>query len=234
MADECNLYVWHDVLYNEQGTHTYYDTLTTIHGCDSVCQLTLTITTPYDTLLSLVHKFGDRLLMINRKEINQKEGWFLDSLGIEHPEYVLWYQIDLNGVTTEAGQGYYLNKPTGDPLPAGYTYYAVINIPAAKGKKCGVRGETEHYTIPEHGVPALMPSLARPGEGILIVNLVPEEETTIRVFSVDGKLLQTTPRSIRKPSEWRRCTRTAYIWLNWIAAASRQPCVTSLNNVSSI
>jgi hypothetical protein len=151
----------------------------------------LTIATPFDTTLSLVHKYGDRLLMINRKEINQKEDWFLDSLGIEHPEYVIWYQIDLNGNTTEAGQGYYLTMQDGDPLPAGYTYYAVINIPAAQGKKCGVRGETEHYTIPEHEAPALMPSLARPGEGVRIVNLIPDEETTIRVFSVEGKLLKT-------------------------------------------
>jgi hypothetical protein len=36
--------------------------------------------------------------------------------------------------------------------------------------------------------PALMPSLARPGEDIKVVNLDPESETAIRIFSADGLL----------------------------------------------
>jgi hypothetical protein len=188
-ADKCNYYDWHGVRYTETGT--YYDTLWTVDGCDSICQLNLTISIPFDTTLSLIHKFGDRLLMINRNEINQKDGWLLDSLGLEHPEYVTWYEIDLNGNTKVVGQGYYYTLPNGEPLPSGYTYYAVIDIAPSAGEKCGARGETEHYTIPAHGAPALLPSLARPGQGIQVVNLVPEEETVIRVFSADGQLLKT-------------------------------------------
>ncbi len=187
--DECNLFVWHGVLYNEEGTHTYYDTLTTIHGCDSVCQLTLTITTPYDTTLSLVHKFGDRLLMINRNEINALPGWQLDSLDNEHPEYVSWYEIDLNGDTTKVWEGYYYTLPSGEPFPDGYSYYAVVDIPASAGAKCGAKGTTETYTIPvKAGAPALIPSLAKPGETIRIIHLNPEKETCIRIYTSDGLL----------------------------------------------
>ena len=36
-----------------------------------------------------------------------------------------------------------------------------------------------------------MPSLARPGETIRVVNLNPYEETTIRIFTAEGKLQKT-------------------------------------------
>ena len=80
---------------------------------------------------------------------------------------------------------------SGEPLPAGDTYYAVLDIPATTGT-CGLKGETEHYTIPVGaGAPALMPSLAKPSENIQIINLNPEVETTIRLYTSEG-LLQAT------------------------------------------
>ena len=78
---------------------------------------------------------------------------------------------------------------SGEPLPTGYTYYAVVEIPASEGAVCGAKGETEHYTIPAPaGVPALVPSLARPGEEIRIINLDPEIRTNVRIYSADGVL----------------------------------------------
>ena len=78
---------------------------------------------------------------------------------------------------------------SGEPLPTGYTYYAVVEIPASEGVVCGAKGETEHYTIPvPAGVPALVPSLARPGEEIRIINLDPETSTIVRIYSADGVL----------------------------------------------
>ena len=45
------------------------------------------------------------------------------------------------------------------------------------------------YTIPAPaGAPALMPSLARPGEDIKVINLDPDVETTIRIFTAEGSL----------------------------------------------
>ena len=193
-ASECNKYTWHGVEYHESGT--YRDTLVgeAANGCDSVCVLNLTIKIPYETTLTLIHKFGDRLLMIHRHEINAMPGWHLDSLDTEHPDYVDWHQINPNtNVDSIVGHGYTYSLPSGDPLPAGYTYYAYIEVPGANtGGECGSMGETMHYTIPAHAaMPALMPSLVQPGEEIRVINLNPTTPTTIRVFSADGVLHST-------------------------------------------
>ena len=193
-ATDCNLYKWHGVEYYESGT--YRDTLVgeAANGCDSICVLNLTIKIPYETTLTLIHKFGDRLLMIHRHEINAMPGWHLDSLDVEHPEYVDWHQINPNtNVDSIVGHGYTYSLPSGDPLPAGYTYYAYIEVPGANtGGECGSKGETMHYTIPAHAaMPALMPSLVQPGEEIRVINLNPTTPTTIRVFSADGVLHAT-------------------------------------------
>ena len=185
---KCTKFYWEsaDTLITTSGTYTHVSTTTT--NCDSVVTVVVEIQTPYVTTLSLVSKFGDRLLMINRKEINAMSGWQLDSLDNDHPEYVTWYQIDLAGDTTKVGEGYYYTLDSGDPLPAGYSYFAVVNIPPS-GEECGAEGTTITYTIPAPaGEPALMPSLARPGEDIKVINLNPEAETTIRIFAADGTL----------------------------------------------
>ena len=57
---------------------------------------------------------------------------------------------------------------------------------------CGAKGETNHYTIPAPAaVPALMPSLAKPGEDIKVINLDPEKETIIRIYSAEGLMHKT-------------------------------------------
>ncbi len=191
VVKECNEYTWRGITFY---TDTVYsDTITggADNGCDSVATLRLTLTHPYDTTLSLVHKFGDRLLLINRNEINAMEGWHLDSLD-NGLDYVKWYR-EATPEDELVGTGYYYTLETGEPLPAGETYYAKIELPSADGS-CPRRGETEHYTIPGgQNAPALMPSLAKPGEDIRIIDLDPEQETLIRVFSSEG-LLQATYR----------------------------------------
>jgi hypothetical protein len=130
--------------------------------------------------------------MINRHEINALPGRSLDSLDNDHPEYVEWHEIDLSGNDRVCGTGYYYNLPNGDPLPTGYTYYAVVKIPASAGAICGASGTTVKYTIPAPaGAPALMPSLARPGEDIRVINLDPTVETLIRIYTADGVLQHT-------------------------------------------
>ena len=188
IIDTCNMYVWHGVRYTETGI--YYDTLTTVDNCDSICKLDLTITLPYQDTLTLEHYYGDRIIMINRNEINAL-GWKLDSLDLDHPEYVKWYRINAPGDTTFLDNGYYYTTSNGDPLPAG-TYYAVISIAPTSGARCGAKGTTEEYVIKGAApAPALMPSLARPGEDIRIINLDPTVKTDVRIFSAEG-LMQST------------------------------------------
>ena len=183
VVDTCNMYTWHGVRYTK--TDIYYDTLQTVHGCDSICKLDLTITLPYQDTLTLEHYYGDRVIMINRHEINAL-GWKLDSLDLDHPEYVKWYRINAPGDTTYLDKGYYYTLKSGEPLPAG-TYYAVINIEPTGGARCGGKGVTEEYTVKGAApAPALMPSLARPGQDIRIVNLDPTTKTDVRIYSADG------------------------------------------------
>ena len=187
-VDSCNRYHLKtadiDTLITTTGDYKFV--FQNANGCDSVVTINVTIAIPYLTDLSLIHKFGDRLLMINRNEINAIPGWHLDSLDTDHPEYVNWYEIDPNGNVRNLPDGYTYSLPNGEPLPAGYTYYAKVNIPAVGGN-CGAIGTTKHYTIPSAApAPALMPSLARPGEEIRIVNLDPGTQTVVRIYSADG------------------------------------------------
>lgn len=160
---------------------------------DSIAYLNLTVNNPFQADLELVHKFGNRLLMVNRNDINSIPGWenILDSLD-NGAGYVKWYK-EATPADEFVGTGYYYTLASGEPLPAGDTYYAVLDIPATTST-CGLKGETEHYTIPVGaGAPALMPSLAKPSENIQIINLNPEVETTIRLYTSEG-LLQATYR----------------------------------------
>jgi len=190
----CNLYEWHDVIYTESGI--YYDSLTTKAGCDSVYVLDLTINgIPFVDSLDIKAYYGYRIIMINRTQVNDKLGWTLDSLHTEHPDYVTWHQIDLNGKETTPLNGYYFYLPSGDPLPTGYQYYATIDVPASVNAKCGVQARTKIITIgATSAAPALIPSLAKPGEDIQVVNLDPTVETQIRIFTAEG-LLQKTYKS---------------------------------------
>ena len=183
VIDTCNMYTWHGSLYTSPGV--YYDTLQTAAGCDSICKLDLTIVLPYQDTLTIEHYYGDRIIMINRHEINAL-GWKLDSLDLDHPEYVKWYRIEASGDTTFLGDGYYYTIASGDPIPVG-TYFAVITIAPGEGARCGAKGMTETYTVTGAApAPALVPSLARPGEDIRIINLDPTTKTDVRIYSADG------------------------------------------------
>jgi hypothetical protein len=192
-ATGCNFYKW------ETDGNTYYNDTTvsytivggSVNGCDSTVTLTLDLSYPTVLELEAVSKYGNRLLMINRLDINEKTGWNLDSVGahVEVPE-VQWYR---KGIPTDqlVGVGYYLiNKEhPGEPLVG--TYYATIDVPTSGA--CGQFGRTKDLICaePKNAAPALMPSLARPGEDVHVVNLDPDQETTIRVYTTEG-LIQGT------------------------------------------
>ena len=190
----CNYYDWRGVRYTETGI--YYDSLKTVHGdCDSVYTLDLKINgTSFVDTLEVKAYYGYRIIMINRNEINNLEGWAdLDSLHFDHPKYVNWYKMlgakpDKDNDEWKA-RGYYYTLPSGDPLPAGDKYYAYIELPASPGAICGSVGMTEVITIGAAApAPALVPTLARPGENIKVLNLDPMTETTIRIYSAEGIL----------------------------------------------
>ncbi len=186
------MYYWAeaDTTIIDGGINSYTHVFQTYQNCDSIVTLTVEIDVPYQATLDIKGYYGDRIIMINRNQINDIPGWHLDSLDTEHPELVEWYRIEASGDTTFLGTGYYYTLPSGDPLPAG-VYFAEINLPAV-GESCGASGKTELYPITASaGAPALMPSYAQPGEDIRVVNLDPMEETIIRVYTAEGALQAT-------------------------------------------
>ena len=195
-GEVCNAFYWAfaDTLITNTGS--YKHTEQTIHGCDSTVTLNVTINTPYVDTLEVRGYYGDRIIMINRNQINSIPGWTAALDSIDNGEgYVKWFKMQ--GATPDpttdpqVATGYFYTLETGDPLPAG-TYYATVEIPASDAAKCGAIGTTEIYTVAGAApAPALMPSLARPGEDIRVVNLDPKVETVIRVYTADGMLQQT-------------------------------------------
>lgn len=191
----CNVFEWKDAAQGfdttiiDGGTNTYRHKFINQYGCDSIVDLTVTIKVPYETTLDLKAYYGDRIIMINRNQINAISAeWQLDSLGLEHPDYVEWYYISPAGDTTFLDYGYYYTLASGDPLPAGQ-YFAKIDLPAVASNPCGALGQTIVYTVTgSAAAPALVPSLARPGEEVHVINLDPTQETMIRVYTTEGLL----------------------------------------------
>ncbi|MBQ4394712.1 MAG: hypothetical protein II825_05375, partial [Paludibacteraceae bacterium] len=191
---ECNSYYWEFADSLIVNTGTYSHTEQTIHGCDSTVQITVTINVPYIDTLEVRGYYGDRIIMINRNQINALPGWdglALDSLD-DGKDYVKWYKMvgaaPDPAVDDNVATGYYYTLATGDPIPAG-TYYATVEIPASDAALCGAKGTTELYVIGTASpAPALVPTLARPGEDIKVLNLDPDAETTIRIYTAEGLL----------------------------------------------
>lgn len=184
--EACFFYEWSlsdlDTIIYDGGTYTH-KIVAGEYDCDTVVTLTLKIEGKYSTTLKMYSKYGDRLLMIDRRDINENmPGWRLEE---DETDLVQWYK-ESTPKDIFLGYGFYYTKSDGSVLDAG-TYYAIVELPASEGAKCGARGETNHWVVKGASpAPALMPSLARPGEDIRVVNLNPEEQTTIRVYTTEG------------------------------------------------
>ena len=184
---ECNMYEWHGVTYYRDTVVSYTMENGAANGCDSVATLTLKINKPYQTSLPMVSKYGNKLLMINRIQINEMTGWNLDEKN--DTALVKWYR-EAEPEDEFLGYGYYYTNK-GKPVEDGI-YYAKVEIPASDAMQCGAKGETNHYRVSGSGSnPALVPSLAQPGQDIRIIHLDPEQHTIIRIYNAQGVLRET-------------------------------------------
>lgn len=178
-VDTCHYYKWEatDSTYTQSTLDSVMRYLP--HNLDSVAYLSLTIQNSVDTL-EAVAKYGNRLLMVHKHNI--------DSLmGIDLQEsHVTWYQVVADSEDLMMGNGFYLTN-NGEPLVG--EYYAVIEVPT-EDEGCGLLGYTNLLicTAP-NGLPELLPTLARPEEPLRVLNLDPEQETTIQICSADGRVL---------------------------------------------
>lgn len=199
----CNIvpYNWGDSVksYNQSGYYTRV--FKTVNGCDSSVTIEVDVKVPAVFKLPAVAKYGNRLLMINRLAIQDSTGWNLAELEANQiSTEVEWYRMETltdpnpKKVTEEEGaKGYYITngKNPGEPLVG--VYFAKIEIPAVSATACPQMGYTEllDCTKPANAAPMLIPNLARPGESIRVVNLNPEQETTIRVYTTEGLVRET-------------------------------------------
>ena len=86
-------------------------------------------------------------------------------------------------------EGYYINEADGSPLVG--TFYAIVKIGSTG--PCGNYGRTQLLVCkPSNGAaPKLAPNIVMPGEDIKVLNLDPEKETTIRIFTTEGLIQRT-------------------------------------------
>ena len=194
VVDTCNFYNWNDSLY----LASTLDSVVYPGGAawgDSISYLKLTISNPAQYSLPAVTQYGNRMLVLNRIQINQIAGWenVLDSIYDPSKCDVKWYKM-LGATPNPAadkllGPGYYFNEVDGSPMSG--DFYAEVTIPSASG--CPRIGRTIilHCASAAGIAPVLAPSIAMPGEEIKVLNLDPEKETIIRIFTTEG-LLQST------------------------------------------
>ena len=198
--DTCNFYRWaaNDSLYIES-TDKNPDYVVFPGGAnwaDSTSYLSLKLTNPSLFNLVAVSMYGNRLLSLNRNQINSIPGWenALDSIYDPTKEDVKWYKMkgatpDPDADAPAYGEGYYINEPDGSPLVG--TFYAIVKIGSTG--PCGNYGRTQLLVCkPSNGAaPKLAPNIVMPGEDIKVLNLDPEKETTIRIFTTEGLIQRT-------------------------------------------
>lgn len=128
-------------------------------------------------------KYGDRILMINYNEIVKKYGEISE-------KDVTWYKEVDGGDDEVVATGFYYTLPDGAPIVG--TYYALIELPATEADPCGgLLREKHECKGTAQSAPAIRPNLANPGETLEIYNLDPSVAHEIRVYDVQGELMQT-------------------------------------------
>ena len=138
--------------------------------------------------------YGDRLLLIDLKHIENTYGWDVAE------EDVTWYYVvdGMDDYASDAakndivlGHGYYYNEATGNPVKPGI-YYARITHTATSASDCDGVLQTVLLTCATSNLaPALVPTIAKPEELIRLINLNPAEVSTITIYSSTGENLGT-------------------------------------------
>jgi hypothetical protein len=135
------------------------------------------------TNIGLYYRYGDRLLTIDLKQIQDEFGWVVAESD------VTWYYIADGATPVEVGHGYYLTPEDGTPLQTG-SYYARIKHVAAEASDCDGTLQTETYLVSAPAeAPKLVPTVARPQELISVLNLDPASVTAITIYSTTGEVM---------------------------------------------
>ena len=144
--------------------------------------------------LPALSKYNNYLLMINLNAIQDNLGWTLKE------EDVTWYKVvgeadpthpDDTEKDTQVGTGFYYT--TGEQLVG--NYYALIEHEKVEVSDCEQHAISTLLVCANSGAaapaPALQPNMVNPGQDIYILPLNPLTQTEIRVYDIEGNLLQT-------------------------------------------
>ena len=139
-----------------------------------------------------VSKYNNYLLMINLNAIQDNLGWTLKE------EDVTWYKVvgdadptypDDTKKDIEVGTGFYYT--TGEQIVG--NYYALIEHEKVEASDCEQHAISTVLMCANSGAaaPALQSTMVNPGQAIYILHLNPLTQTEIRVYDIEGNLLQT-------------------------------------------
>ena len=162
-------------------------TVTTDCGVVESDPITVQVQTPSpendDTLADVpaYNKYGGRLLTVDVKFINETF-----NLDIAEDD-VTWY-LENGANDIEQGKGYYLTTEDGTPLPAGQ-YYARIYYQGKTSSECDVVLQTIILVVETQVGPMLAPTVTKPQELIRLLNLDPNNVSTVRIYSAAGELI---------------------------------------------
>jgi hypothetical protein len=134
-------------------------------------------------IIPLYSRYGDRLLTVDLKMIQDEYGWVVAE------EDITWYYVAQGAEPVEVGHGYYLTPADGTPLQTG-SYYARINHTRATADDCDGILQTKTYVVSAPAeAPKLVPTVARPQELISVLNLDPASVTAITIYSTTGEVM---------------------------------------------
>ena len=160
-------------------------------ACEDVTSdpIVITVQTPTPendeemTNIPLYSRYGDRLLTVDLKKIQDEYGWVVAE------EDITWYYVAQGAEPVELGHGYYLTPADGAPLNAG-SYYARINHTRVVPSECDGILQTVTYIVnAPSAAPKLVPTVARPQELISVLNLDPASVTAITIYSTTGEVI---------------------------------------------
>jgi hypothetical protein len=188
-ASDCYEYKW------AANDSTYYVTTldsiegTEPNGCKSIHYLDVTIKSPIAFNVKAISKFGSRLLVIDRDDLDAKLGFKSDSIYAKGGALKIeWYEV--SKPETIIAEDYFFNDAKGAPLVGTFQAKLTLKIAGAECDKIGFTNEI--VCKPSNAAaPALVPNLVMPGENINVINLDPTKETMIRIYATDGMLRAT-------------------------------------------
>ena len=159
-----------DTTITENMGGTFTVVRTNAQGCDSIMHLTIEVQNPHYDNLPIVSRYGNRILLINRKAIEDSTGWAVAASD------VTWQRLNTNGdwetPSPEWSGVDYISYTINDNKPFSGSYRVIIHQDANNDGECPTNGTSitlilgdDAATAPENGPKKIL----RNGQLMIIV-----------------------------------------------------------------